>query len=174
MKENKPIVWKDGTKFTDAHRHALAAYQQYRCACCDLEDYCLVADHDHKTGFVRGMVCTKCNAGLGMLGDDIDGLKKALKYLTNSHSKLPIKLPVLLSRSKPRGMAQLPLVGTTYSIDEWILGKVSQGPVISRILQQQTPGRYRDEKFKDVMFRMRESGLIKVYRDGKKILVSLP
>lgn len=41
-------------------------------------------DHDHKTGKVRGILCSGCNTGLGHLGDNVEGLKKALYYLENT------------------------------------------------------------------------------------------
>lgn len=41
-------------------------------------------DHDHETNKVRGILCTGCNTGLGHLGDNIDGLKRALYYLENT------------------------------------------------------------------------------------------
>ena len=40
-----------------------------------------VIDHCHKTGKIRGILCTMCNKGLGLLGDNINGLKKAVQYL---------------------------------------------------------------------------------------------
>lgn len=40
-------------------------------------------DHCHETGEVRGILCTGCNTGLGHLGDNIEGLQKALAYLAN-------------------------------------------------------------------------------------------
>ena len=38
-------------------------------------------DHCHKTGKVRGVLCFDCNTGLGKLGDDVEGLQRAIKYL---------------------------------------------------------------------------------------------
>lgn len=38
-------------------------------------------DHSHTSGRVRGVLCAKCNIGIGMLGDNVEGLRKALAYL---------------------------------------------------------------------------------------------
>ena len=38
-------------------------------------------DHCHTTGVIRGLLCNNCNRGLGLLGDTIESLTKALEYL---------------------------------------------------------------------------------------------
>jgi len=41
----------------------------------------LAVDHNHNTGEVRGLLCSACNRGLGLLGDNPRLLKSALNYL---------------------------------------------------------------------------------------------
>jgi hypothetical protein len=60
------------------------------CACCgEKQDYKTVdgkgqelfVDHCHETGRIRGLLCGRCNTGIGILGDTLDHLKKAVTYL---------------------------------------------------------------------------------------------
>ena len=43
--------------------------------------YNLVMDHNHSNGKFRGMLCNHCNRGLGNFKDNIEVMKKAIKYL---------------------------------------------------------------------------------------------
>lgn len=43
----------------------------------------LCVDHCHITGKIRGLLCDKCNRGIGLLGDDLENIISAVKYLSN-------------------------------------------------------------------------------------------
>lgn len=57
--------------------------KQGGCGICGkvlrVKKYCV--DHDHVTGKVRGLLCSRCNKGLGYFGDNLAGIKKAYEYL---------------------------------------------------------------------------------------------
>jgi hypothetical protein len=42
----------------------------------------LVVDHDHEHGQVRGLLCHRCNCGLGYFKDNLGLIKKAFNYLS--------------------------------------------------------------------------------------------
>lgn len=44
-------------------------------------------DHDHDSGFVRGLLCMSCNRGIGYLRDDPALIQRALEYLNDANSR---------------------------------------------------------------------------------------
>lgn len=57
-----------------------------RCAICGTTGWggkygTPVIDHCHRTGKVRGILCQKCNVGLGKFGDTTHLLDAAIRYL---------------------------------------------------------------------------------------------
>ncbi|HAM41948.1 MAG TPA: hypothetical protein DCP69_11645 [Candidatus Omnitrophica bacterium] len=57
--------------------------QNGRCAICEAEPSrrMLAVDHDHETGKIRGLLCTRCNVAIGGLNDNPALLRKAIVYL---------------------------------------------------------------------------------------------
>lgn len=57
------------------------------CAIClqqeVLKNKRLAVDHNHVTGKIRGLLCGKCNKGLGLFSDDFQLIMKAVNYLKN-------------------------------------------------------------------------------------------
>lgn len=91
QKENhRKASWKHNIKkkygLTVKEFRELEAEQDYKCNCCGIskeqtQQKELCVDHDHLTGEIRGLLCLQCNAGIGMLGDNLEGVQKAYDYL---------------------------------------------------------------------------------------------
>ena len=68
---------------------ALWTSQDGKCAICDqalstTEKRGHAIDHNHETGKVRGLLCSGCNTGLGLMQDSESVLSSAIKYLKNN------------------------------------------------------------------------------------------
>lgn len=69
--------------------------QNNKCAICEEEEKMtfkgriksLCIDHDHKTGKIRALLCSRCNAGLGCYDDNTNKMKKAIEYLEKFKNK---------------------------------------------------------------------------------------
>ena len=63
------------------------------CDCCgvpmtfDRSATGVCFDHCHETETMRGWICQKCNVGIGKLGDNLEGLMKAVRYLQHHAEK---------------------------------------------------------------------------------------
>jgi hypothetical protein len=85
-KVNKMFKIKKKYGLTEEQYYALIAGQGGRCAICgtnfsELKERHVHVDHDHKTNKVRGILCTRCNVGLGYFRDDPVLLEHAIYYL---------------------------------------------------------------------------------------------
>lgn len=68
--------------------------QDGKCAICNKDIYLAATDknktahvdHCHKTGKIRGLLCARCNHGLGVFEDDIEVLQGTINYLQESKS----------------------------------------------------------------------------------------
>lgn len=62
------------------------------CAICGTDDpkgksgTYFVVDHNHETGENRGLLCNRCNRAIGLLGEEVETLRSAIRYL-ESHSR---------------------------------------------------------------------------------------
>lgn len=75
---------RDTYGITDAHLQKMVMDQDGRCAICKapLEPgWKRAIDHNHETGKVRGLLCFKCNWGLGHFNDSAEIMRKAVEYL---------------------------------------------------------------------------------------------
>jgi hypothetical protein len=70
---------------------ALLSAQDFRCAICSTGtsggNGTWHIDHCHNTERVRGLLCSKCNTGLGLFNDSPAHLQTAITYLTKDLTK---------------------------------------------------------------------------------------
>jgi len=87
LRKRKKTFASFGLSLDDGYK--LLELQGHKCAICgkpaqiENNKRFLELDHDHETNKPRGFLCQKCNKGLGLLGDCIKGIERALKYLQN-------------------------------------------------------------------------------------------
>jgi hypothetical protein len=102
---NKGKAWRDGKKrvINGVERSYMTIRQKYGitlddyismfesqegvCAICKELEYgkLLVVDHDHSSGRVRGLICYRCNNGLGSVKDSIETLVSMIDYLEKNN-----------------------------------------------------------------------------------------
>ncbi len=87
--KRKGIVRKAALKrygLTEESYEQLLKEQNYYCAICPKQKSTtrnnLHIDHDHVTGRVRGLLCSKCNTAIGLLDESLERMNKAVSYLS--------------------------------------------------------------------------------------------
>ena len=56
------------------------------CLICRRFDRPLVVDHCHDSGLVRGLLCSQCNSAIGLLGESIEVIGRAIEYVAMAES----------------------------------------------------------------------------------------
>lgn len=59
----------------------LLTLQENKCGICQEDLISPCVDHCHVTGRVRGLLCRKCNSGIGQLNDSAERCERAAVYL---------------------------------------------------------------------------------------------
>src|SRR5208282_181641 len=123
-RRNQRLMLKFG--ITQADYDRMLESQDGKCLICganrpgDRDNFSV--DHCHLTGIVRGLLCTKCNRGLGCFNDLPGLLRKAADYL--EHFQKGIDMQNTTSYNKPQDastpavQAEAPILG----------GKCDSGP----------------------------------------------
>jgi len=82
---------------TEAEYIEMYKNQNGKCGVCGVPaielDRSLAIDHCHSTDKVRGLLCSKCNKGIGLLGDNSVILEKALEYICGFENKRYLPQP---------------------------------------------------------------------------------
>ncbi len=89
MGKDYQLQWNFGITLDDYNE--MLKRQNGLCAICSkasgtdkhsgVRTKALSVDHDHETGGIRGLLCGDCNRGIGQLGDSLERLKSAVRYL---------------------------------------------------------------------------------------------
>lgn len=83
----KKCIYVDQRRYSTIRKYRIServyqALSENGCNICGVyTEKRLNIDHDHDTGMVRGVLCSRCNLTLGNVKDDISLLEKMIEYL---------------------------------------------------------------------------------------------
>jgi len=81
-KSSRKWYLKSNYGITEEKYLELLNYENGKCWICkNSYDYFLHVDHDHTTGKIRGLLCGKCNRGIGLFDDNKNIVRSAADYL---------------------------------------------------------------------------------------------
>lgn len=76
-----------GISFSNAEYDRLYSNQDGQCGICFYSHERLHVDHNHTTGTVRGLLCSNCNKGIGLLQDSASVIRSAADYLEKHNNE---------------------------------------------------------------------------------------
>jgi hypothetical protein len=82
--EHRNTQLKSDYKITLNEYNEILIKQEYKCAICGNiknGNRRMCVDHNHSTGEIRGLLCSRCNLGIGSFCDDVNLLTNAINYL---------------------------------------------------------------------------------------------
>lgn len=89
--KHRDVEWRYGLP-REEYKAAMER-QGGKCAICKKSrtstKRSLHVDHCHQTGAFRGLLCSRCNSGIGQFGDDPKMLARAIAYLTLGAENMP-------------------------------------------------------------------------------------
>lgn len=82
-KVDRKSYLKSKYKITEEQYKIMYNQQNGLCLICNkyVEYPKLCIDHSHKNNKIRGLICRKCNLGIGIFEENIENLQKAIIYL---------------------------------------------------------------------------------------------
>jgi hypothetical protein len=93
-RKKMPEVFKNYDRKTHLKRHYNLSLDEYnliyekqlgKCACCGKHQHelkrALDVDHDHTTGEIRGLLCSRCNTAIGYVEEKKEILEEIILYL---------------------------------------------------------------------------------------------
>jgi hypothetical protein len=91
-KQDKDLKLKKAYGISLDEYNELLSKQNGKCAICGVDNNgkyrnksrALAVDHCHTTGKIRGLLCSDCNTGIGLLKDNVNFLQYAIKYLNKT------------------------------------------------------------------------------------------
>ena len=74
-----------GKLISEYEYNKLLELQNNKCSICgrnsSRQKFILGLDHNHKTGQIRGLLCSQCNSAIGLLKENTGTMKKAIEYI---------------------------------------------------------------------------------------------
>ena len=82
-KNNKEHYYKKLYNITLEEIYGMLIKQDYKCSICKdpLIETKGCVDHNYRTGKVRGILCSRCNTGLGLFRENPEFLNNAILYI---------------------------------------------------------------------------------------------
>ena len=84
FRKTNSFRYKSGLTYKE--KAALIEKQGFKCLICGIDfrtipDRNIHIDHSHDTGKVRGILCHRCNMGIGLFDENRENLKRAMEYV---------------------------------------------------------------------------------------------